>query len=220
MATYHISSRSYEKSLGNRLIWGIKFLFFFLAFSIMNIESAKTSKVSAFIPVSNEDLLPIIAPVNDLKKMEPEMAAEANRASFAHVMDIRKAIRPWDEIIKRYSQEFGVDPELVRAVLFVESSGKPNIVSRKGARGLMQLTRATADYMNVKNVFDPEENIKAGVKYIAWLIKKYDETNALLAYNAGISRLEQNKIPSETRKFIARVLSTKTLLKENKNKTI
>jgi soluble lytic murein transglycosylase-like protein len=220
MVTYNILSRSSEKSLGNRLIWGIKFLFFFLAFSIMSIESAKTSKVSAFIPVSNEDLLPIVPPSNDLKKMKPEMEAEANRASFAHVMDIREALRPWDKIIQRYSQEFGVDPELVRAVLFVESSGNPNSVSRKGARGLMQLTRATADFMNVKNVFDPEENIKAGVKYMGWLIKKYDETSTLLAYNAGISRLEQNRIPLETRKFIARVLSTKTLLKENRNKTI
>jgi hypothetical protein len=55
---------------------------------------------------------------------------------------------------------------------------------------------------------------------MAWLIKKYDETTALLAYNAGIGMLEQNRIPSETRNFIDRVLSIKTLLKAKKNKTI
>ena len=136
---------------------------------------------------------------------------------------IFESISPWEQYIERYSSLYGVDPDLVRAIIYAESKGNPFVVSRVGAKGLMQLMPITADFMGISNPFDPEENIKAGVKYIAWLVRhseKYDDTHLLWAWNAGPSMINKKIIPGETKKFIIEVISVKTLLKEDKSKTI
>lgn len=76
---------------------------------------------------------------------------------------------------------------LARAVAFVESRGNPKAESNVGARGVMQLMPATAQQLGVTDAFDPEQNIAAGVAYLAKLLKKYggSETHALAAYNWG-----------------------------------
>lgn len=127
--------------------------------------------------------------------------------------DIIESISPWESYIKHYAKEFGVDPDLVRAILYTESKGDPYRISKNGAVGLMQIMPATADFLGVTNVLNPEENIKAGVMYIAWLVKHYDEEYALWAWNAGPGKLEDNKMPKETKRFIVDVLSVKTFLK-------
>lgn len=126
---------------------------------------------------------------------------------------IIQSISPWESFIKQYSKEFGVDPDLVRAILYTESKGDPYRISRNGAIGLMQIMPATADFLGFSDVLEPEENIKAGVMYIAWLVKHYDEEYALWAWNAGPGKLEDNKMPVETKRFIVEVLSVKTFLK-------
>jgi len=220
MLNYNSFNRLLGKSVGKNLIVGSNCLIFIFALFMVNREMTKNAKAESVNPISNKDLLPASAPLDDVLTPEPAMGSNAKVASVARPNDISESLRPWDALIQRYCKEFGVDPDLASAVLYIESRGDPYIVSRKGALGLMQITQATADFMEVGDVFDPEENIKAGVKYIAWLIKKYDETTALLAYNAGIGTLEQNRIPSETRNFIDKVLSLKTLLKAEKNKSI
>ncbi len=130
---------------------------------------------------------------------------------------IFESISPWEHHIKRYCASYGVDPDLVKAIIYAESKGDPFVISRDGAQGLMQLMPRTADFMGISNPFDPEENIKAGVKYIAWLVKnseKYDDPYLLWAWNAGHGMINKKKIPRETRKFIIEVLSVKTFLKE------
>lgn len=211
------------KTIGKRLIVSSNILIFLLALVIVNREMTKTARDQSVAPVSNKSLLPPSKPIDEStipEQQEPEVGQKAKVASITHQKDIGEALRPWEKIIVRYSKEFGVDSDLVRAVLYTESRGDPYSVSPKGALGLMQITQATADFMEANDIYDPEENIKTGVKYIAWPIKKYDETTALLAYNAGIGMLEQNRIPSETQKFIERVLSIKKMLKGQKNKTI
>ena len=128
--------------------------------------------------------------------------------------NVRESIRPWLEYVHKYSRQYGVDPDLVSAVLYVESCGDPYSVSPRGALGLMQLTPPTAEYLGVSDALDPEQNIRGGVKYLAWLIARYDETSALLAYNAGMGTLERNHIPAETRQFLERVITIRSFLKD------
>jgi soluble lytic murein transglycosylase-like protein len=132
--------------------------------------------------------------------------------------NILEIVRPWQMYIRKYSLEFGVDPDLVTAILYIESKGDPNSVSRKGAMGLMQITPATANHLGIIDVFDPEQNIKGGVKYIAHLIRTYDESSALLAYNAGTGILDQDRIPVETKQFVERVQFLRSFLKDGKKR--
>jgi soluble lytic murein transglycosylase-like protein len=119
---------------------------------------------------------------------------------------------PYDHIIERHADRFGVDPTLVRAVIQVESDFNPRCVSNKGARGLMQLIPDTAKRYGVKNIFDPEENIRGGVHYLSDLLRLFnnDLSRALAAYNAGENAvLKYAGIPpySETTTYVARALT-------------
>jgi soluble lytic murein transglycosylase-like protein len=117
----------------------------------------------------------------------------------------------YDSIIRKAAQQFDVDPNLIKAIIKAESSFKPDAVSESGAQGLMQLMPATAKDMNVKNPFNPEENILGGTKYLSILIKrfKYDMRSAVAAYNIGPTVVENNRgIPPipVTRCFVERVM--------------
>lgn len=106
-----------------------------------------------------------------------------------------KAERRFDPIIQRVAKNYGVDPALVRAIIMAESSYNPMAVSKKGARGLMQLMPKTAEYLGVKDSFDPEHNVDAGVRYFKKLLGQFngDVKLALAAYNAGSRRVREYK---------------------------
>jgi len=100
---------------------------------------------------------------------------------------------------------------LVRAVIEQESAYRACAVSKRGAQGLMQLLPDTADALNVKDVFDPKENIAAGAKYLKQLLDKYKGDNklALAAYNAGPAVVDAaNGMPDipETREYVDAIL--------------
>lgn len=120
--------------------------------------------------------------------------------------------KKYDHIIKEASHLNGVDPYLAKAVTSTESGFDPRAVSKKGAQGLMQLMPDTSKSLGVKNPFNPEENIHAGVKYLAENLKKFDGniSLALAAYNAGPTKVASlGKIPNnpETREFVRTVLA-------------
>ena len=119
---------------------------------------------------------------------------------------------PYDHIIERHADRFGVDPVLVRAVIQVESDFNPRCVSNKGARGLMQLIPETAKRYGVANIFDPDDNIRGGVHYLADLLRLFnnDLSRAIAAYNAGENAvLKYAGIPpySETTTYVTRTLT-------------
>jgi soluble lytic murein transglycosylase-like protein len=104
----------------------------------------------------------------------------------------------------------GVDPALVRAVIHAESAFNPNAVSRAGAQGLMQLIPATASRFGVSEPFVPAENIKGGVAYLAWLLKRFDGDveRATAGYNAGEGAVDKyDGVPpyAETQVYVERV---------------
>jgi soluble lytic murein transglycosylase-like protein len=108
------------------------------------------------------------------------------------------------------SQAHGVDPLLVRALIQVESNYKPKARSPKGAMGLMQLMPSTARVYNVRNPFDPNATIEAGIKHLKSLIDRFGLELALAAYNAGEGAVTKfNGIPPyrETRNYVSRILS-------------
>lgn len=136
------------------------------------------------------------------RKVDPRVAARW----LAHAAD-------YDEAIEEAARDATIQPELVRAVIVVESGFNPRAISRKGALGLMQLMPETARRYGAFNALDPAQNIRAGTRYLADLLERFDSNVelALAAYNAGENAVEKygRHIPPyrETRKYVPNVLS-------------
>jgi hypothetical protein len=117
----------------------------------------------------------------------------------------------YDDLIDRHAGVHGVNADLVRAVIQVESAFNPRAKSPKGARGLMQLMPATAAEFGVRNIYDPDDNIRGGVAYLRTLLDRYgqDEKLALAAYNAGPTAVERYgfAVPpyKETQRYVDKV---------------
>jgi soluble lytic murein transglycosylase-like protein len=117
---------------------------------------------------------------------------------------------PYRELVEAAAARYKVDADLITSVIAVESNFDPKAVSRKKARGLMQLLPETAARLGVRNIEDPKENIDAGTRYLRDLLQKYNNNLvlALAAYNAGPERIERyGRVPpfAETISYVRRV---------------
>ena len=125
----------------------------------------------------------------------------------------------YDSIIERAATSASVEPNLLRAVIVVESGFNSRAVSKRGAVGLMQLMPATATRFGVSNPYDPLQNVHAGARYLKFLIDRFgqDVRLALAAYNAGEDAVDRNggQIPpfSETMAYVPRVLKIYQMLR-------
>ena len=131
----------------------------------------------------------------------------------------------YDAIIETAAVSASVEPNLLRAVIVVESGFNSRAVSRSGAMGLMQLMPATATRYGVSNPYDPRENVHAGARYLKFLMDRFghDVRLALAAYNAGEQAVDRNggKIPpfAETLEYVPRVLKVYYMLKAQPRST-
>ena len=117
----------------------------------------------------------------------------------------------YEPFVVEYSNQHSLRPELVRAVIQVESGYNPRALSPKGAMGLMQLMPDTARMLGVQRPYDPEQNIRGGTRYLRLLLDRYEgsEELALAAYNAGSGAVDRHgkRIPPyrETRDYVRKV---------------
>jgi Transglycosylase SLT domain len=142
-------------------------------------------------------------PVEEVVSIDPEDA-------FAPLPPSIAPAAPLHEIVKAAATRYSVDADLIFSVIAAESNFDPKAVSKKNARGLMQLLPETAARFGVHDIFDPQENIDAGTHYLRDLLQRYnyDLALALAAYNAGPERVQLfGRVPpyAETTSYIRRV---------------
>jgi hypothetical protein len=142
-------------------------------------------------------------PASELARIDPE-------DTFLPAVRKKLLDVPYGDFIADSALAQGVAPELVASVIAVESNFNPKAVSWRSACGLMQLLPQTAKRFHVSNIFDPEQNIEGGTKYLKELLLRYngDLSLTLAAYNAGPDRVEQYRsVPPyrETRDYVRRV---------------
>jgi soluble lytic murein transglycosylase-like protein len=165
--------------------------------------------ITHFSNVPNDDRYQLLlaSPADDLAG-----TATAHRSAHSAAEWLAKSAQ-YDALIDRAARADTVQAALVRAVIVVESGFNPKAVSKKGAVGLMQLQPATAQRYGVKNRFDPDQNVRAGVHYLHDLLARYDSNIelALAAYNAGEDAVERygRRIPPfpETRNYVPSVMA-------------
>lgn len=117
-----------------------------------------------------------------------------------------------EQLIRQYAAEYGLEEQLLRAVIKAESDFDHRAVSHKGAMGLMQLMPETGKSYGVEDFFDPEENIRAGAQHLSRLIDRYfgDYELALAAYNAGETTVDRyDGIPpyKETQDYVRKIMN-------------
>lgn len=122
-----------------------------------------------------------------------------------------RIITKYNNIIEKKAEKYSLPAKLIKSMIKQESNFNPRAVSSKGAKGLMQLMPETAGLLGVKNVFNPEENIDAGVKYLKMMSNRFDGNleKALAAYNAGPEAVKKyNGVPDykETKDYIKNVI--------------
>ena len=146
-------------------------------------------------------------PADQVVAIEPEDV-------FTPVKHVEVSQEPFGDLISAAAKRYSVDADLITSVIAAESNFDPKAISRRDARGLMQLLPTTATHLGVKNIFDPQENIDAGTHYLSDLLALYknDLALALAAYNAGPDRVQRygQRVPpfAETISYIRRVKKT------------
>jgi soluble lytic murein transglycosylase-like protein len=153
-------------------------------------------------------------PAEEILSIEPEEV-------FTPVPRVEVSKEPFGELIRAAAERYSVDADLITSVIAAESNFEPKAISRRNARGLMQLLPATATRLGVKNIFDPQENIDAGTHYLSDLLLLYknDLVLTLAAYNAGPERVQRygHRVPpfAETISYVRRVRQTYDRRKSN-----
>lgn len=153
-----------------------------------------------------------ILPAPKYIKIEREESIDRPAVAKTQTAKTDDKLSKYDPIIKQTSEKYRLHPELLKSVIKVESNGDPKAISKAGAKGLMQLADTTASDMGVKNVFNPDQNIEGGARYLRHLIDRFkDIKKALAAYNSGPETVKKyDGIPPypETVKYVETVLDS------------
>lgn len=178
-----------------------------MAVELPKIPSLFSEKLLAFDPVKILEDIEVV--VMSASMTQQVVAQGAKPPATVEKEDDVECL--YDPIIAKAANQYNVDPAMVKAIILAESGYNPNAVSKKGAMGLMQLMPVTARELGVKNGFNPEQNIQAGVKYFKQLMNRYrgNVKLALAAYNAGSRNVREYKgVPpfKATRYYIKKVL--------------
>ncbi len=156
-----------------------------------------------------------VAAIHDEKDDKVHMLAEKKIFSVR----IKREEILYGNFIERAADRHQVDPALVKAIIMAESGYNTKAISKKGAKGLMQLMPKTAEALGVEDSFNPEDNIDAGVEYFRKLLNRFDGNVelALAAYNAGSRKVRKHRgVPpyKATKYYIKKVLKYYETYKE------
>jgi len=150
---------------------------------------------------------------NDVKILPPSPAKRQPNEpeTISSPVHAKKRGHLFHPFIVQAAGRHEVDPALIKAIIMAESRFNPRAISKKGAKGLMQLMPRTAEALGVEDSFDPEDNINAGVRYLKMLMNRFngDVKLALAAYNAGTGRVREFQgIPpiEATHEYVKKVL--------------
>lgn len=156
---------------------------------------------------------PVVADIYSARRPDGSVSFTDTPTAPEYSVVIRDTppVLPWRDVAEREARRHGLDPRLVRAVIYVESGENPRAVSPKGAQGLMQLMPGTAEELGVGNPFRARENIQGGVSYLASMLQRFggDIELALAAYNAGPGAVQRHGgVPPyrETQAYVKKVL--------------
>lgn len=162
----------------------------------LGIPASIHSQQTYTVDVSHyySSLLVITAPISEKNLPEPEVVVARTNVQPAQTQvppaaatQKKSPDAPFDHFIHQAATTHQVDPALIKAIIMAESRYNPKAVSKRGAKGLMQLMPVTAKSLGVEDSFDPEDNINGGVMYFKKLLDRFegDVELALAAYNAG-----------------------------------
>jgi soluble lytic murein transglycosylase-like protein len=186
----------------------------------VKVETVRTEVVKT--EADNKTPAEAQKPASETVKMPDEPILQVKKPTLGNLSTGNAAV---DGYIEEFSTLYNVDPLLIYAQMSQESSFKARATSSKGASGFMQLMPATAARFGVTNVYNPKQNIKAGVKYMRWLLDKFggDMRLALAGYNAGEGSVMKygNKVPPyrETQNYVAKIMTHYELI-TNQNSTL
>jgi soluble lytic murein transglycosylase-like protein len=180
--------------------------FFFKAAAGQGIEAAQRMLKVVGEPVADipecmrEPAAPVAAPL--------PVAEVVPRVDYQSI-----APRKIFDLVAKLAPQFKIEPQLALAIIAAESNFNSLAVSAKSAQGLMQLIPQTSERFNVKNAFDPAQNIRGGLTYLRWLLAYFEGDVALVAaaYNAGEGTVERySGVPPflETRNYVKRILAS------------
>ncbi len=166
------------------------------------VSSLQAQKIFSYV---NEDGVKVFTNVGGRGGRSAPAPASASPNSN------QAAAGPYSEIIQEVADRYGEDPNLIKAIISVESAFDENAVSVKNCKGLMQLHPDTAKHYGVDDVFNPAENIDGGVQYLQDLRRNYDDLELVLAaYNAGETAVKKyDGIPPyrETQNYVKKVMA-------------
>lgn len=194
------SSSRYRLSVGLVLFWG-----FLCMGAFSNIDSSMGYQPLEFVDSKYQS--PATGPRQKLSR-------RPKASQRLELWTVKRS--PFDSLIKQVANQYGLEPALIKAMVQAESAFDPHAESPSGAKGLMQVLPDTAADFDVEDLDDPYQNLKAGVQYLKYLLKRFsdDETLALAAYNAGITRVKRYQgVPpySETRSYLRKVLGLRNI---------
>jgi soluble lytic murein transglycosylase-like protein len=175
----------------------------FVGFSLLGMTSPTTSQAEIYQYIGANGTISLTNVPSDARYRKIELESASFHATLSE--------RELEPVIKRHSSQQQLHPALIRAVIKAESNFDPRAVSRAGAIGLMQLMPQTAARMDVHDMYDPDDNVAGGTKYLRQLLDRFHGNLplALAAYNAGeniVDRYQALPPIDETRQYVRKVL--------------